>query len=342
MNYKVSIAMPVYNGEKTLELTLNNIIEQFQEGLEIIISDDNSSDKTYEIALSYSKKYDFVKIFKNGKNLGMDQNFRKTASLTNGEYVWFFGQDDLIRPGTIKKIISVLSNNCVGIVYINYDQFDHDMQNLITKSFLDVYAKLNKDLILNEYYHFENPNLFFSIFNDLPSFLPATITKSEYWKNTDLTPFFGTNYIQVGLMYLNMNMGSIYVITESMIKGRIPNDKWQYDGQRHFEVITGFLKMQKISLGLGSSLPQKIYRQNQINYLLNYFFLVRLCKKLGLKSPQSQHGLLKYVFGDRILFKFYLRLILSLPKEFLNILNIFLLPIKRLILFLFKTAKFNI
>ena len=56
----ISIAIPVYNGNDTLALTLDNIIAQINKNVEIIICDDFSADKTYEIAMSYSH-YDFVR-----------------------------------------------------------------------------------------------------------------------------------------------------------------------------------------------------------------------------------------------------------------------------------------
>ena len=59
----ISIAIPVYNGNDTLALTSDNIIGQINENIEIIICDDFSTDKTYDIAMSYSH-YDFVRFLK--------------------------------------------------------------------------------------------------------------------------------------------------------------------------------------------------------------------------------------------------------------------------------------
>ena len=323
----------MYNGEKTLKKTLENIIDQYEEGLEIILSDDDSEDGTFDIVLEFSKNYDFVKAYKNEKNLGMDGNFLKSASLANGEYVWFFGQDDLMRQGTIKKVLTILDDKSIGIVYINYDQFDHDMKNILTKSYIDVYSKLDKDLVLDKDFCFKDSSEYFKYFYDLPSFLPATITRSKFWHCTDLSPFFGTNYIQVALMYLNMNKGSIYVITQPMIKGRIPDDKWQFDGRSHFNVLTGFLKMQKISLqNEYCKLPKEVYLKQRKEYLLNYFFFITLCKNRGLSLKKEQTDLLNFVFDDTKLLYLYILPVIFLPLPLLNFFNLILYPLKQLLI----------
>ena len=261
----------------------------------------------------------------------MDKNFLKSASLAKGKYVWFFGQDDLMKDGTIKKIYQVLENDEIGILYLNYSQHDHNMKNVITKSYLDTYSKLDKNIHLKESYYFSNYSNYFDVFHDLPSFLPATIIKGEFWHNTDLDPFFGTNYIQVALMYLNLNKGGIYVLTEPLIKGRIPNNKWQNDGTRHFEVLTGFLKMQKTALLLKEcNLPEKVFFKQKRRYLFNYFFHIRLCKTRGFKPSRSHFELLSFVYGKSLTYYIYLLPLTYLPLFVLNFTNAFLYPIKKI------------
>ena len=86
--------------------------------------------------MSYSH-YDFVRVFKNDSNLGMDKNFEKTAKLCNGKFVWFFGQDDQLYPGSIEKVVKIIRNNKnLGIVYLNYDQYDNNLEKILNKSYL--------------------------------------------------------------------------------------------------------------------------------------------------------------------------------------------------------------
>lgn len=69
----LSIAIPTYNGAKYIREALDSIITQLDdvdEEVEIVISDNASTDQTPEIISEYQKKYPFIKYFRNDENLG--------------------------------------------------------------------------------------------------------------------------------------------------------------------------------------------------------------------------------------------------------------------------------
>lgn len=337
----ITIAIPLYNGEETLGSTLESILSQISKNVDIVLCDDNSSDKTLQIATNFSDKYDFIKVYKNNNNIGMDRNFLRTAKLSKGNYIWFFGQDDELYDGAIDRVVSILTDNSdIGILYLNYDQYDHNMENVINSSYLKIDKEKSKFFLVDKAsYKFVDTNDYFRVVPDIPSFLPATIIKNEYWQSTDLNQFFDTYYIQVGLMYLNMHKDSIYVVSDSFIKGRIPINKWQHDGLKHFEILTGFLVMQKKAISSGSSIPKKLYNKYRYDYLLNYFFHIFLCKKRGFEPTLKHESILKYIYNRNIIFKMYLKPILYLSLPVLNKINFLLLPLKKSILKLIKLLK---
>ena len=74
---KVSIGLPVYNGDKYLSKTLENLLGQSFTDIEIVISDDGSSDRTQDICEEYSSKDPRVRYFRQRNNFGMPvKNFR--------------------------------------------------------------------------------------------------------------------------------------------------------------------------------------------------------------------------------------------------------------------------
>ena len=64
---KVVIGLPVYNEEKNLNKVFKNIIKQKCIGKKVIISDNNSTDKTEEICKKYIKKYNYIKYYRQKK-----------------------------------------------------------------------------------------------------------------------------------------------------------------------------------------------------------------------------------------------------------------------------------
>lgn len=102
---RLSVIIPVYNGEKYLRKTLDGLITQTVENFEVIIIDDGSTDKTAEIANEYCNEYkDFYYIRQDNKgvyaarNLGIDK--------AKCEYLLFLDCGDVITDGAIEAVFS--------------------------------------------------------------------------------------------------------------------------------------------------------------------------------------------------------------------------------------------
>jgi glycosyltransferase involved in cell wall biosynthesis len=90
----VSIGVPVYNGEKTIERALDALIEQDYSNLEIIISDNASTDTTEEICKKYTERDSRVSYNRAKKNFGSGWNFNKVLELSTGDYFMWAADDD--------------------------------------------------------------------------------------------------------------------------------------------------------------------------------------------------------------------------------------------------------
>jgi len=99
-NVLISIAMATYNGEKYLEEQLDSIYAQSYKNIEVVVTDDCSTDKTVEILEQYSKSHG-LKYFVNEKNLGFVKNFEKAITLCKGEYIALSDQDDIWETNKI-------------------------------------------------------------------------------------------------------------------------------------------------------------------------------------------------------------------------------------------------
>jgi glycosyltransferase involved in cell wall biosynthesis len=91
---KVSIGVPVFNGENYLAQALESILAQDFADFEVIISDNCSTDKTPEICTSFAKRDSRVKYFRNDSNIGASPNYNRTFELSRGEYFKWCAHDD--------------------------------------------------------------------------------------------------------------------------------------------------------------------------------------------------------------------------------------------------------
>ena len=94
----VSICITSYNSEKYISRAINSAINQSIKIDEIIIVDDNSSDKSYELIKQFAKKYNFINCFKNDKNCGVGYSRNRLLNLSKSDYVVFFDDDDYSDP----------------------------------------------------------------------------------------------------------------------------------------------------------------------------------------------------------------------------------------------------
>ncbi|MEJ7676459.1 MAG: glycosyltransferase family 2 protein [Segetibacter sp.] len=105
---KISICIPQYNRINYLLRSLTIIEEQTYSDIEIVISDDCSTDETEIMIKELTPRYKYPIIFnKNEKNEGYDRNYRKCIELATGEYAFVIGNDDTIYG---KQSISFLVN----------------------------------------------------------------------------------------------------------------------------------------------------------------------------------------------------------------------------------------
>lgn len=107
-----SVALCSYNGERFIHAQLNSILEQTQLPDEVVICDDNSSDKTVEIIertmLDFGGKF---KLVQNDETLGYVRNFEKCISLCSGEIIFLSDQDDIWLAEKIAKTYGVMSRS---------------------------------------------------------------------------------------------------------------------------------------------------------------------------------------------------------------------------------------
>lgn len=108
MRIKVSILIPAFNAEKWIFNTLKSAIEQTWDDTEIIVIDDGSTDKTYEIANKFaSEKLKVVRT----DNLGACHARNLAFSLSQGDYIQWLDADDLLSPTKIQKQVEFVLNN---------------------------------------------------------------------------------------------------------------------------------------------------------------------------------------------------------------------------------------
>ncbi len=101
----VSILMTVYNREKYIAFAIDSVLASTYKNWELIIVDDQSKDKSVEIAKQYASKDQRIKFYINNENLGDYLNRNKAASYADGEYLKYLDADDLLYPYGLEQLV---------------------------------------------------------------------------------------------------------------------------------------------------------------------------------------------------------------------------------------------
>ncbi len=115
---RISIIIPVYNAEKTIDNCLNSIVNQNYSNKEVIIVDNESTDNSLNIIKKYSKKYSFIKIYKSKSSMagGVKNLAIKKCS---GDYFIVVDSDDYINPLSLSLINDIISNKDYSLIRYN-------------------------------------------------------------------------------------------------------------------------------------------------------------------------------------------------------------------------------
>lgn len=123
---KLSIAIPTYNRAKFLKETIISLVSQKSENIEIVISNNGSTDTTFDYLDKLQKTCSFLTAVHLKENQGIDNNIINVLSHCRGEYIAFLADDDLHLPGTIAQIQKALSYYSPKILYLNHFPFYQD------------------------------------------------------------------------------------------------------------------------------------------------------------------------------------------------------------------------
>lgn len=105
----VSVCIPTYNGDKYIKDTVNSVLSQKVKNIEIIISDDCSSDTTESICRNFSDKR--IKYFRHSKNIGPKENWNFCLQRATGKYYKLLPHDDLLLEDSLVKQVKALEDD---------------------------------------------------------------------------------------------------------------------------------------------------------------------------------------------------------------------------------------
>jgi len=132
---KISVLIPIFNGEKFIVETIDSVLNQTVKPFEIIVYDDGSTDNSVDVILKHPTKFP-IRIIKGMKNRGIGFVRKKLVEESKGKYVCFISADDIMMPNYIEEMLKASKEYPNHIIYSNYNFIDGN-GNFITEFIVD-------------------------------------------------------------------------------------------------------------------------------------------------------------------------------------------------------------
>jgi glycosyltransferase involved in cell wall biosynthesis len=116
MTPRVSLGLPVYNGQNFIAEAIRSILSQDFGDFELVITDNASTDRTADICKEFARQDGRVRYVRNERNLGAAANFNQAFELSAGKYFKWCAHDDVLSPGFLKDCMRVLDGNAGHVI----------------------------------------------------------------------------------------------------------------------------------------------------------------------------------------------------------------------------------
>ncbi len=201
----LSICVPTFNRgpflAELLETLLPQLVPAPGPSAELLISDNHSTDSTPVIVASFEQRGLPVRYLRNETNLGADANFLRCLSLAAGKYVWVLGDDDLVMPGAIASLLSLLAQGEAtedfDLVYLSSFGFTGTLSQSPSASLLEDRLGRFAEVVTDGAYLLEKVNALIGLI----SVVIINRDRLHATPHPPLTDLNGTNLLQTGWIF---------------------------------------------------------------------------------------------------------------------------------------------
>jgi abequosyltransferase len=132
----LSICIPTFNRASYLPETLESLLPQLATDVELLVYDTGSTDGTPELMETLQRRFPEIRFFHLNEKRGFDETALLLLEQARGDYVWYFGSDDVLKPGAIGAVRRAIlqSPATPSFVFINHEVVDNEGRLLISSN----------------------------------------------------------------------------------------------------------------------------------------------------------------------------------------------------------------
>lgn len=290
MNDLISIIIPLYNNEKYFKTCIESVMKQTYKNIEIIVINDGSTDKSFEIAKEYETMDKRIKLI-NKNNSGVSDTRNIGVDISKGKYIIFIDSDDWIELNTIEIMYNYIIKNSVDIVRCNTKRFTTSKKYIIDRIPSDI---LNKKIDIKQ--DKSILNYLFDSKKRINCYSPLLLI------NRNIIPKFNTKLfcMEDVAFYIELfiNANSIYFINNELYNYRYNENSSSKNYKNVKNNIEGIIDSMNYIINILNS--KGINDDNLIsNIYINYFNII--ISKLDILINSKNTDLLKKINDDLLI-----------------------------------------
>lgn len=259
---RLSICIPTYNFGPFVGNTLESILAQAVTGVEVVVLDGGSTDETPAVVAAFQARYPgLVRYERRTERGGIDRDLAATIACARGKYCWIFCADDVMRPGSIERVLAHVASG-LDVYICGLTLCDRDLRptkkHPVAALRADATFELSDERQRQRYFALATTTTAFF------SFAGSLIVRKAKWDTRELDEdYVGSCWAHVARFFSMVPDGlSLGFIADSYLYKRTANDSFSDDGvvRRVALAVDGYNRLANVFFGSSSAEAYHIRR----------------------------------------------------------------------------------
>jgi len=297
----LSICIPTYNFGKFIGETLESIVGQATEDVEIVILDGGSTDNTAEVVEGFRNAFPSLRYFRQDFKGGIDRDMAKSVELARGEYCWLFSSDDVMINGALDRILRQIRSG-KDLYLCGFTRCTIDMKPVARHPILGFPAATGFDLGSPEdrLSYFSGALTTTAFF----SYMSSLVVRRDRWETAGADDsFMGSCWGHVARIFRMIPGGlNVGFLPDNYLMNRGENDSFLDAGRvnRIGIAVDGYHRLGEVFFGKNSIEAYHIRRVLKNEYTMGYLLYTKLVthEEGDGRNREKLESIVKKLYAD--------------------------------------------